>query len=57
LEAVSQEVKKRKNREYSNYRNDEVENTILERIQQKQLQWYGHLKIMENDRFPKTVME
>jgi hypothetical protein len=57
LEAVSQEVKKRKNTEYSNYRNDEVEKNILERIQQKQLQWYGHLKRMENDRFPKTVME
>jgi hypothetical protein len=28
---------------------------ILERIEQKQLQWYGHVKRMENDRLP-TVM-
>jgi hypothetical protein len=35
----------------------EVEKTILERIEQKQLQWYGHVKRMENDRLPKTTME
>jgi hypothetical protein len=35
----------------------EVEKTILERIEQKQLQWCGHVKTMENDRLPKTIME
>jgi hypothetical protein len=34
-----------------------VEKTILERIEQKQLQWYGHVKRMENDGVPKTIME
>jgi hypothetical protein len=35
----------------------EVEKTILERTEQKQSQWYGHVKRMENDRLPKTTME
>jgi hypothetical protein len=35
----------------------EVERTILERIEQKQLQWYGHVTRMENDRLAKTIME
>jgi hypothetical protein len=35
----------------------EVGKTIIERIEQKQLQWYGHKKRMENDRLPKTAME
>jgi hypothetical protein len=35
----------------------EVENTILERIEQKQIQWYGYVKRMEDGRLPKTVME
>jgi hypothetical protein len=35
----------------------EVEKTILERIEHKQLQWCGHVKTMENDRLPKTIME
>jgi hypothetical protein len=35
----------------------EVEKTILERKEQKQLQWYGHMKRMKNDRLPKTIME
>jgi hypothetical protein len=35
----------------------EVEKTILERIEQKHLQWYGHVKRMENDRLPKIIME
>jgi hypothetical protein len=35
----------------------EMEKIILERIEQKQLQWYGHVKRMENDRLPETVVE
>jgi hypothetical protein len=35
----------------------EVEKTILERIEQKQLQWHAHMKRMENDRLLKTIME
>jgi hypothetical protein len=35
----------------------EVEKTILERMERKQLQWYGHVKRIENDRLPKTIME
>jgi hypothetical protein len=29
----------------------------VERIEQKRLQWYGHVKRMENDRLPNTVVE
>jgi hypothetical protein len=28
----------------------------IERIEQKQLQWYGHVKRMENDRLPKKTL-
>jgi hypothetical protein len=34
-----------------------MEKNILERIEQKQLQWYGHVKRTENDRLSKTIME
>jgi hypothetical protein len=34
-----------------------VEKTILGRIEQKQLQWCGHVKRMENGRVLKTIME
>jgi hypothetical protein len=34
-----------------------MEKTILERIEQKQLQWYCHVKRKENHRFPKTIMQ
>jgi hypothetical protein len=29
----------------------------VERIKQKRLQWYGHVKRMEKDRLPNTVVE
>jgi hypothetical protein len=35
----------------------EVEKKILERTEQRQLQWYGHVTRMENDRLAKTIME
>jgi hypothetical protein len=35
----------------------EAEKKILERIEQRQLQWYGHVTRMENDRLAKTIME
>jgi hypothetical protein len=35
----------------------EVEKTILERTEHKQLRWYRHVKRMENDRLPEIIME
>jgi hypothetical protein len=35
----------------------EAEETIMERVEHKKLQWHGHVKRMENDRLPKTIVE
>ncbi len=32
-------------------------NTILETIQYKQLQWFGHVKRMKDNRIPKIILE
>ena len=34
-----------------------VKNSILDYVQHKQLQWYGHVKRMSEERIPKKVME
>ncbi|KAJ9581815.1 hypothetical protein L9F63_003884 [Diploptera punctata] len=44
-------------------RNEEVrqmmdmEETVVERIERRALQWYGHVRRMEDDRWPKTLLE
>lgn len=44
-------------------RNDEIRQrtkvteTVIDRIEYKQLMWYGHVKRMENERWPRRIME